>query len=215
MSAHCCEDDGLISRDRLPSAKYRRVLWAVLGINAVMFLAEIGAGLAAGSVSLQADALDFLADAGNYGISLFVLDMSLRHRARATLAKGLTMGLFGLWVIGATCWQVLHGILPHAVTMGFVGFAALVANASVCGLLWGYRGGDSNMRSVWLCSRNDVAGNLAVLLAALGVFGTGRGWPDAIVAAVMSGLALQAAWQVVRDALKELREDETVVLVVE
>jgi len=182
----------------------------VLAINAGMFLVEIVAGLAAGSTSLQADALDFLADAGNYGISLFVVGMALRYRAMAALAKGATMGLFGLWVIGITAWHVVNGTLPHAATMGAVGFAALLANAAVLGLLWAYRAGDANMRSVWLCSRNDVIGNGAVLLAALGVFGTGTGWPDVIVAAVMAVLALQGAWVSIRLALGELREDRAV-----
>lgn len=182
------------------------MLWAALAINGGMFLVEIAAGLAAGSVSLQADALDFMADTGNYGISLFVVGMALRYRARAALAKGATMGLFGLWVVGATFWHALAGTLPSAATMGAVGFAALLANAVVFAILWAYRAGDSNMRSVWLCSRNDVIGNLAVLLAALGVFGTGTGWPDVIVAAIMALLALQGAWAVMRQASGELRQ---------
>lgn len=204
MSAHCCGHDHHEPEDRQRDASYRRVLWVALIINAAMFVIEIGAGLAAGSVSLQADALDFLADAGNYGISLFVIGMALRFRARAALAKGATMGLFGLWVVGATIWHAISGTLPNAVTMGAVGFAALIANAVVFGILWAYRRGDSNMRSVWLCSRNDVIGNFAVLLAALGVFGTGTGWPDVIVAAVMGVLALQGAWVVIRQARDEL-----------
>lgn len=208
MSAHCCAHGGhspTPPQGQPRDARYRRVLWAALAINAIMFLVEIAAGLAAGSVSLQADALDFLADAGNYGISLFVIGMALRYRAQAALAKGVTMGLFGLWVIGATIWHAISGTLPHAVTMGRVGFAALIANAAVLGMLWTYRSGDSNMRSVWLCSRNDVIGNMAVMLAALGVFGMGTGWPDIIVAAVMGLLALQGAWMVIRQAGGELR----------
>jgi Co/Zn/Cd efflux system component len=185
---------------------YRRVLWAVLAINAVMFLVEIGAGLAAGSASLQADALDFLGDAANYAISLIVVGMALRYRATAALAKGATMGLFGLWVIGTVVWHAVHGTLPSAFTMGAVGFAALGANAASFGLLWAYRGGDANMRSAWICTRNDVMGNLAVLLAALGVFGTGTGWPDIVVAAIMAALALQGAAIVVRQSLAELRQ---------
>ena len=206
MSAHCCahgpqDDSGGGEQD----ARYRRVLWGALGINAGMFLVEVIAGLAAGSVSLQADALDFLADAGNYGISLFVVGMALRHRARAAFIKGLTMGIFGLWVIGAAIWHLVQNTLPHAITMGAVGVTALLANGAVLAMLWVYRGGDSNMRSVWLCSRNDVIGNLAVLLAALGVFGTGTGWPDVVVAAVMGALALQSAWSVIQHASDELR----------
>ena len=205
MSTHCCHGPHSTPEDRQRDARYRRVLWAVLGINAVMFCIEIVAGLAAGSVSLQADALDFLADAGNYGLSLFVVGRAGHYRARAAFAKGATMGLFGLWVLGATVWHTMHGVLPQAVTMGAVGFAALVANAGVFGMLWAYRSGDSNMRSVWLCSRNDVIGNLAVLLATLGVFGTGTAWPDISVAVVMAVLALQGAMHVMRQSIAELR----------
>jgi Co/Zn/Cd efflux system component len=201
MSVHCCAPE----RPELTDIRYRRVLWAALVINGTMFLIEIVAGLMAGSVSLQADALDFLGDVANYGISLSVMGMALNYRAKAALIKGATMGLFGLWVIGAIVWHAVYGTLPHAVTMGEVGLAALVANAAVFGLLWTSRKGDSNMRSAWLCSRNDVIGNLAVLLAAVGVFGTGTGWPDVIVAAIMAGIGLQGAAQVIRHALEELR----------
>ena len=174
-------------------------------INTAMFLVEIGAGVAAGSASLQADALDFFGDAANYAVSLFVVGMSLRYRASAAFAKGATMGIFGLWVIGTVIWHAVHGTLPSAFTMGTVGFAALVANAVSFAILWAYRGGDANMRSAWICTRNDVLGNLAVLLAALGVFGTGRGWPDIIVAVIMAMLALQGAVTVLRHAISELR----------
>jgi Co/Zn/Cd efflux system component len=177
----------------------------VLAINAAMFIVEIGAGLAAGSASLQADALDFLGDAGNYAISLFVVGMALRYRAMAALAKGATMGVFGLWVLGVTGWHAMHGTLPHAFTMGGVGLAALAANAVSFGLLWAYKGGDANMRSAWICTRNDVLGNVAVLFAAIGVFGTGTGWPDVTVAAIMASLALQGAWIVLGQAFGELR----------
>ena len=185
---------------------YRRVLWAVLAINAAMFLVEIGAGVAAGSASLQADALDFFGDAANYAISLLVVGMVLRYRALAALAKGTTMGLFGLWIIGTAIWHAFHGTLPNAYTMGAIGFAALAANAISFGLLWAYRDGDANMRSAWICTRNDVLGNLAVLLAAAGVFGTGTGWPDIIVATIMASLALQGSWLVVQQSLRELRQ---------
>ena len=171
-----------------------------------MFVIEIGAGLAAGSASLQADALDFLGDAGNYIISLFVIGMALRYRAMAALAKGATMGLFGVWVLATVVWHAIAGIVPEPITMGAVGVAALLANAASFGLLWAYRHGDSNMRSVWICSRNDVIGNLAVLFAALGVFGTGTGWPDIVVATVMAALALQGSWVVIRQSAAELRE---------
>jgi Co/Zn/Cd efflux system component len=170
-----------------------------------MFLLEIGAGLAAGSASLQADALDFFGDAANYAISLMVVGMALRYRAIAALTKGATMGLFGLWIIGTVIWHTMHGTLPSALMMGAVGFAALAANSLSFGLLWAYRGAEANMRSAWICTRNDVLGNLAVLLAALGVFGTDSGWPDIVVAATMAALALQGAWTVLHQAFGELR----------
>jgi Co/Zn/Cd efflux system component len=176
----------------------------VLGINAVMFVAELLLGFSAGSVSLQADALDFLGDAANYSISLLMSGLALHHRARATLLKGITMGGFGLWIFGSAIWHAGHGTLPAAMTMGKVGLVALLANALTFALLWKYRFGDSNMQSVWLCSRNDVIGNLAVLLAALGVFGTSRGWPDVLVALIMVGLAVQGSWTVTRAASREL-----------
>ena len=210
MGKACCGGGAeLRARDRA----YRRALWLVLVINAAMFLLEIGAGLAAGSASLQADALDFLGDAGNYAISLFVVGMALRYRAMAALAKGATMGVLGLWVIGITGWHAIHGTLPQAFAMGMIGFAALVANAASFAVLWAHRGGNSNMRSAWVCTRNDVIGNLAVLLAAFGVFGTGAGWPDLIVAAIMGTLALQGAAIVCRHALAELRQSTGVVSV--
>jgi len=184
---------------------YRRVLWMVLAINAAMFAVEVIAGLVAGSAALQADALDFLGDAANYAISLLVVGMALRYRASAALAKGATMAAFGLWVITTVVWHAVHGTLPSALTMGTVGGAALVANVASFGLLWAYRHGDANMRSAWICTRNDVLGNLAVLLAALGVFGTGTGWPDIVVAAIMALLAIQGAALVIRQASAELR----------
>jgi Co/Zn/Cd efflux system component len=192
------------------TAAYRRVLWTVLGINALMFVVEVGAGLAAGSASLQADALDFLGDAANYGISLFVVGMALRYRASAALAKGATMGAFGLWVIGTVIWHAFHGTLPSATAMGAVGMTALVANAASFGLLWTHRNGDANMRSAWICTRNDVLGNIAVLIAAAGVFGTGHGWPDVIVAAIMAALALQGSTSVVRQSFGELRQSAAI-----
>jgi Co/Zn/Cd efflux system component len=203
--AECCCPPPLNLDPHRGNQAYRRVLWAVLAINAVMFLVEIGAGLAAGSAALQADALDFLGDSANYAISLFVVGLALRYRAMAALVKGATMGVFGFWVIATVVWHVLHGTLPNAFTMGAVGLAALIANAASFGLLWAYRSGDSNMRSAWICTRNDVLGNVAVLLAAAGVFGTGTGWPDVIVAAIMAALALQGAAVVARQAAEELR----------
>jgi Co/Zn/Cd efflux system component len=202
MGTNCCTHT---HEDHLYDGRYRRVLWAVLTINGVMFLLEIIAGVAAGSASLQADAVDFLGDTANYGISLFVVGMSIRYRACAALAKGITMGLFGLWVLGATFWHAAAGTVPVAKTMGAVGVAALLANVASFALLWAYKGGDSNMKSVWLCSRNDVIGNLAVLLAALGVFDLGKGWPDIVVALVMACFAVQGARVIIRLARAELQ----------
>jgi Co/Zn/Cd efflux system component len=206
MAEHCCAPPPLKLEPHTGNRAYRRVLTIALAINGLMFLLEIGAGLAASSASLQADALDFFGDAANFAISLFVIGMALRYRAMAAAVKGSTMGLFGLWIIGAVIWHAMRGTLPSAVTMEAVGVTALAANAISFGLLWAYREGDANMRSAWICTRNDVLGNLAVLLAALGVFGTGTGWPDIIVAAIMATLALQGAGIVIRQSLAELRE---------
>ena len=202
MSASCCSDSC-----EAPGSdpRYRRVLWVALVVNAVMFLTELVAGLAAGSASLQADALDFLADAANYVISLSVVGLTLAWRARAAMVKGVSMGLLGLWVAGNTLWHAFAATVPEAEIMGVVGVLALLSNAGVALLLYRYRVGDANMRSVWICSRNDALGNVAVLLAGLGVFGTGRGWPDIIVAAIMASLALWGAAQVIRQATAELR----------
>jgi Co/Zn/Cd efflux system component len=188
-----------------PDPKYRRILWIALALNGAMFLIEVFAGLSAASTSLQADALDFLGDSGNYAISLFVLGMAATWRSKAALLKGLTMGGFGLWVIAIAVKSLLAGTMPAPFTMGWVGGLALAVNVTVAVLLYAFRSGDSNMRSVWLCSRNDAIGNLAVLIAALGVFGTGSAWPDLLVAGIMAALGLSASWQVVRVALEELR----------
>jgi Co/Zn/Cd efflux system component len=204
-SCSCCHDHGA-SDPNQGNGAYRRVLWAVLVINATMFLVEIGAGVAAGSASLQADALDFFGDAANYAISLFVIGMALRVRAIAALGKGISMGVFGLWILGTVLWHLTQGTLPSAATMGAVGIAAFAANAGSFALLWAYRSGDANMRSAWICTRNDAIGNLAVLAAAAGVFGTGTGWPDLIVATIMAGLALQGAWTVIGQSLGEMRQ---------
>ena len=203
--AGCCSDHHCGSEPTsLNSPAWRRALWIALAVNGGFFLAEIVAGLVAGSSALQADALDFLGDAANYAISLGVAGMALRVRARAALLKGGTLIVFALWVLGSTTWHVLHGTLPQAEVMGIVGVAALLANGGVALMLYRFRSGDANMRSVWICSRNDAIGNVAVVLAAFGVFGTGTGWPDIIVAAIMGGLGLWGGSQIVRQAMGEL-----------
>ena len=204
MSAHCCEHDTPSTEtiDNLP--RYRRILWIALGLNMAMLLVEISAGYAAGSLSLLADAIDFGGDALNYGVSLAVLSAALAWRARAALLKSVSMLGFGLWVMGSAVWNAFFGGVPDAPVMGTVGTLALVVNVAVAWMLYAFREGDANMRSVWLCSRNDAIGNLAVMGAALGVWGTGRAWPDLAVAAVMSALALHGGWQVLRQARQEL-----------
>ena len=203
--ADCCCSPPPLHLDPQRERAYRRVLWIVLAINAAMFAVEIGAGLMAGSTSLQADALDFLGDAANYAISLAVVGSALRYRANAAFLKGASMGLFGTWVVATVVWHALHGTLPNAAAMGAIGVSALIANGCSFALLWSHRSGDANMRSAWICTRNDVLGNLAVLLAAVGVFGAGTGWPDIVVAAVMAALALQGAFVIVRQSFGELR----------
>ena len=186
---------------------FRRVLWIALISNAAMFLVEIIASQLGDSISLQADALDFLGDAANYAISLFVLGMALHLRARASLVKGATMAAFGLWVIGNAIYSALVGSAPEASVMGAVAILALIINVAVAVLLYRYREGDSNMRSIWLCSRNDAIGNMAVMVAAAGVFATSSRWPDLIVATIISGLSLSAAFHVIRLALGEMRAE--------
>ena len=188
------------------SPQYRRVLWTVIGLNAGMFVIEVTAGALAGSQALKADALDFLGDSMTYTISLLVIGMSLRTRALAALFKGLSLGGMGLWVFAATAYQVLVLGVPRAEVMGVVGFAALAANLASVVLLMRYREGDANVRSVWLCSRNDALGNVAVMLAAAAVWATGSAWPDLVVAAVMASLFLYSASRIVRLAVGELQQ---------
>ena len=187
--------------------RYRRILWIALAVNALMFGVELAGGLRADSVALLADAVDFLGDAGNYAISLLVLGAAAVWRARTALFKGVTMAVYGSFVLARVAWCVATGTAPEPAVMGAIGLAALLANGTVALLLYAYRDGDANMRSVWLCTRNDAIGNVAVMLAALGVFGTGSAWPDLGVALVMAGLALSAARQVIVQARAELRAE--------
>ena len=193
------------SANELADPGFRRILWLALVANLTMFVVEIVASALSGSVSLQADALDFLGDTVNYGITLFVLSLSVQARSKAALFKGATMAVFGVWVIGNATYEATVGELPDAMVMGSIGMLALVVNAGVAVMLFRYRSGDSNMRSIWLCSRNDALGNIAVMLAASGVFVTATVWPDILVAAVIAGLNISAACQVLRKATGELR----------
>jgi Co/Zn/Cd efflux system component len=212
----CCHDStcsAAASSEALNTPRWRRALWIALSVNAAFFVGEIVAGAAAGSAALQADALDFFGDAANYAISLGVAGMALAWRSRAALAKGGTLIAFALWVIASTAWHAFYGTLPRAEVMGEVGVGALIANGGVALMLYRFRTGDANMRSVWICSRNDAAGNLAVLFAAMGVFGTGTGWPDVIVAAIMGGLGLWGGWQILNQARGELQSERVLVTV--
>lgn len=203
MSA--CPDDCAVDVNAVAENKtYRNILWVVLVINAVMFGIEAVAGFGAGSVSLQADSLDFFGDAANYGISLFVLGKTLRWRASASLLKGATMALFGICVLAVAVYKAFVLSVPSAVVMGTVGIVALVANVVCAALLFRFRNGESNRRSVWICSRNDAIGNIAVVLAASGVFITATPWPDLFVGAVMALLALTGAYHIIRHAAAEL-----------
>jgi Co/Zn/Cd efflux system component len=188
-----------------PDKRYRKVLWAALLINFVMFGVELASSVAAGSVSLLADSADFLGDAANYAVSLFVLGMAAVWRSRVACAKGAVMGLFGVLVLARALWIGLGSQVPEAQTMGAVAILAFAANGAVAAMLYAFRNGDANMRSVWLCTRNDMIGNLAVLLAAFGVFGTGAGWPDIAVASIMAVLGLSAARDIIGRARAEMR----------
>lgn len=203
MSAHC--SGGCASSKPPVDPAYRRILWIALAVNAAMFGIELFGGWTSSSVSLLADAVDFFGDAANYAVSLFVLGMLPVWRSRTALLKGATMGVYGLFVAGAAAWNLANGTVPEALTMATIGFIALAANVFVAILLFAYRNGDSNMRSVWLCTRNDAIGNVAVMLAALGVFGTGTGWPDIVVAMIMGILGLAAARTVIAQARGELK----------
>ncbi|OTG81662.1 cation transporter [Acinetobacter sp. ANC 4648] len=199
MTCHCNPEPAIPK----PNSKFRTALWIALVINLMMFLVELIGGSYAHSAALWADSLDFFGDAVNYGISLAVLGASLYLRATVALLKGLTMALFGLIVIGKTIYAYVQGIPPEAMTMGAIGILALIANVISAVVLYAFREGDSNMQSVWLCSRNDAIGNVAVIFAAIGVFGTGSLIPDLIVAVVIASLGLTAGYQVIQKARKE------------
>lgn len=204
MSASCGHSHDFDGSD----PTFKKILIFVAVINLVMFVVEMTAGAISGSQALKADALDFLADGITYTISLIVIGMSLRTRALAALAKGASLLVMGLWVLGTTIYNVFILSVPQAGMMGSIGLLALAANLLSVVLLMKWRNGDSNIRSVWLCSRNDAIGNVVVVIAALGVFGTGTAWPDLIVAAIMACLFLSSATQIFKQAMAELRSKE-------
>ena len=200
MSANCCASESKPFVDPL----WRRALWIALLVNSAMFLVELGAGELADSRSLQADALDFFGDAANYAISLGVAGLALAWRARAALLKGATLALLGAYVMVGALLAAIGGASPKAEIMGGIGLLALAANIGVAVMLFRFRGGDANRRSVWICSRNDAIANVAVIAAAVGVFGTGTAWPDLIVAAIMATLGISGGLQIIRLAWGEL-----------
>lgn len=209
MGAHCC---GTGVKFAGLSADYKRRLWLVIAINAAMFLVEMAAGALAGSNALQADALDFLADAATYGISLAVIGASIRIRAVAAIAKAASLSLMALWVLGMTGYHVLLVGVPRADVMGVIGVMALAANVTSVLILMRYKDGDANVRSVWLCSRNDAIGNVAVMLAALAVWGTGTKWPDLLVAALMAGLFFYSSMRILQQSIAEIRAQRSSVV---
>ncbi len=199
-SNHCHSDTSAASS----SPQYRRILWIALLLNAAMFFIEMLGSQRSGSNALLADAIDFFGDAVNYGISIFVLASTQLWRSRTAWFKGLCMALFGGFVMSRAIWLAYTGTTPEALTMGWIGLAALAVNVTVALLLYAYRDGDANMRSVWLCTRNDAIGNVAVIGAAIAVAFSASRWPDVLVSFGMGCLALQSAWLVLRQARAEM-----------
>lgn len=205
MTDSCCSGvkfDGI-------SATYKRVLWIVIGINFSLFLVELSAGIFAQSQALQADALDFLGDSITYAISLWAIGRSIQTRSRAALLKGVSLSLMAIWVLGSTAYRFFTDYTPEPLVMSTVGFLALAANVASVLLLMAYRDGDANVRSVWLCSRNDAIGNIAVMLAALAVWQLNQAWPDLLVAGLMAALFFNSSLQIIRQAREEGKNGES------
>jgi len=203
---NCCAEkkfDGV-------SPVYRRALVAVLTINVIMFGVEMAAGLSSGSQALKADALDFAGDSATYALSLFVLGSSVRTRAIASLVKSGSLALIAFLVLATTVYRVFAGAPPEAATMSIIGVLALLANLASVAILLRWRDGDSNVRSVWLCSRNDAIGNVAVIGAGLMVAVTGSAAPDLVVAVMLAGLFLRSAISIAFQAVGELQGDDGV-----
>jgi len=190
------------------SPSYKRVLILIIAINFGMFVVELLGGLSAGSMALLADSLDFLGDSATYTISLIVIGMPITTRAKAGLFKGLSLFTIAAWVLGSTVYRVFIEGVPEALTMGAIGFAALAANVISVILLLKFKDGDSNVRSVWLCSRNDAVGNVAVILAASGIAATDTAWPDLAVAGIMASLFIHSATKIVRQSWSELEAEK-------
>jgi Co/Zn/Cd efflux system component len=200
MSNRCCAPPPPADDPR-----YRTILWIALVLNATMFLVEVAGSAVSGSAALAADAVDFAGDAGNYALSLAAIAAGGLWTSRVALVKGIVMACYGVGVLAYVAWRIAAGGAPEPLTMGVIGLLALAVNVGVAVLLYAYRNGNANMRSVWLCTRNDAISNLAVLGAAAGVFGTGTLWPDVAVALLMACLGLWSAREVVGRAQLELR----------
>jgi len=201
--ADCCNDK--VCEIEALRSRQSAMLKVVLGINAVMFGVELTAGIMSGSVSLLADSLDMLGDALVYGFSLYVVARGARMKAKAALLKGGIMAAFGLFVLAQAVHKMLLPHVPAFDTIGAIGALALAANGLCLFLLWQHRADDINMRSVWLCSRNDIVANISVLFAAAGVWFTGSAWPDIVVGFALAALFLKSASFVLRSASTELR----------
>jgi len=201
----CCEDkacaiDAL--RERQSST-----LRTVLGINAVMFFVELVAGIISGSTALLSDSLDNLGDALTYGLSLYAVSRGPRSKAKVALFKGGLILTAGLFVLGRVAYKIVVPAVPAFETMGAISILALIANGTCLALLWKHRQDDVNMSSVWECSRNDIASNIAVFVAAAGVWSTQSAWPDLLIGMVLACLFVMSAFRVLRNGLAELRNN--------
>jgi len=201
MDDCCAGKASVVDRVRERQAATLRL---VLVLNGAMFVVEFAAGLVAGSIAVLADALDMLGDALIYGFSLHVLNRGLRWKAWGAMAKAALMALFGVFVLGQLLYKLGQPELPAHEVMGGVGALALACNAACLLLLWRHREDDLNMRSVWLCSRNDLVANGLVLLAAAGVWALASPWPDIAAGAFIVALFARSALVVAREARAEL-----------
>ena len=184
-------------------AQVRRILWIVLIANAAMFLVETVGGHAVGSLALQADALDFAADAATYGVTLWAVGQTALIRTRAASFKSAAMLLMGLVILAMAVAKLSSPAPPEPTPMGVIGFLALSVNLGAVLLLLRFRKSDANLRSVWLCSRNDAYGNVLVMIAAAATAATRSPWPDFGVGVIMSLLFLSGSWSVYRQARSE------------
>jgi cation diffusion facilitator family transporter len=209
MADQCCTTKASELERLARQAEQRRVLIAVLLINATMFVAEFGGGLIAGSTALMADALDNLGDALVYGVSLYAISRSDRWKAGAAAFKGAFILLLGLGIVANVAVKIGSGVAPSSTLMLVFGAAALVANLTCLTLLWRFRRQDVNMASTFECSRNDVISNCGVLLAAAAVAATASPWPDIIIGSAMAAIVLRSAFRVLADALPQLRTQGT------